>query len=99
VLFFSFRLGKILFRFWDNKLQFWPERLHISKKRNYDVYGPVRNAFDAVKSITRASGRGLGPGNQRGYYMRNTFLVVQTLHAVQCTVGYKDFNNLGALTR
>jgi hypothetical protein len=27
----------------------------------YDLYGPIRNAFDAGKSITRASGRGLGP--------------------------------------
>ncbi len=27
-------------------------------------YGPVRNAFDADKSITRASGRRLGPGNR-----------------------------------
>jgi hypothetical protein len=26
-----------------------------------DLYGPVRNAFDAGKSITRARGRGLGP--------------------------------------
>ncbi len=39
---FSFWLGKRLFSqdfisFWDNKLQFWPERLHISKKwgQNY----------------------------------------------------------------
>ncbi len=29
----------------------------------FDFYGPVRNAFDAGKSITRASGRGLGPEN------------------------------------
>jgi hypothetical protein len=29
----------------------------------YDLHGPVRNAFDAGKSITRASGRGLGPVN------------------------------------
>jgi hypothetical protein len=29
----------------------------------YDLYGPVRHAFDVGKSITRASGRGLGPGN------------------------------------
>jgi hypothetical protein len=29
----------------------------------YDLYGPVRNAFDAGNSITRASGRGLGPGD------------------------------------
>ena len=28
------------------------------------IYGPpVRNAFNAGKSITRASGRGFGPGN------------------------------------
>jgi hypothetical protein len=30
----------------------------------YDVYSHVRNAFDADKSITRASGTELGPGNQ-----------------------------------
>jgi hypothetical protein len=30
----------------------------------YDLYGHVRNAFDAGKSITRASGRGLSPGNR-----------------------------------
>jgi hypothetical protein len=29
----------------------------------YDLYGPVHNAFDAGKSITRSRGRGLGPGN------------------------------------
>ncbi len=29
----------------------------------FDWYGPVRNAFDAGKSITWASGRGLGRGN------------------------------------
>jgi hypothetical protein len=29
----------------------------------YDLYGLVRNAFDTRKSITRASGRGLGLGN------------------------------------
>jgi hypothetical protein len=28
-----------------------------------DLYGPVSNVFDACRSITRASGRGLGPGN------------------------------------
>jgi hypothetical protein len=28
------------------------------------VLGPVHNAFDAAKSITCASGRGLGPGNR-----------------------------------
>ncbi len=30
----------------------------------FTVYGPVRNAFDACISITRASGRELGPGNR-----------------------------------
>ncbi len=36
----------------------------ISYLWTYDLYGPIRNAFDAGKSITRASGRGLGPGNR-----------------------------------
>jgi hypothetical protein len=30
----------------------------------YDLHGSIHNAFDAGKSITRASGRGFGPGNQ-----------------------------------
>ncbi len=30
--------------------------------KTYDLYRPVRNAFDAGKSITRASRRGMGPG-------------------------------------
>ncbi len=30
----------------------------------YDLYGPIHNFFDVGKSIMRASGRGLGPGNQ-----------------------------------
>jgi hypothetical protein len=30
----------------------------------YDLYGPVRNFFDVCRSITRARGRGLGPGNR-----------------------------------
>jgi len=30
----------------------------------YDLYGSVHNVFDAFRSITRASGRGLGPGNR-----------------------------------
>jgi hypothetical protein len=29
----------------------------------YDLYGPVRNVFDAGRSIMWASGRGLAPGN------------------------------------
>jgi hypothetical protein len=35
-----------------------------SYSRAYDLYGPVFNAFDGSRSITRASGRGLGPGNR-----------------------------------
>jgi hypothetical protein len=31
----------------------------------YDLYSPVRNVFDACRSIKRASGRGLGPGNRK----------------------------------
>ncbi len=38
-------------------------RLYICYLWTYDLYGPVRNTFGAAKSITRASGRGLGPGN------------------------------------
>jgi hypothetical protein len=38
--------------------------IYNSYLRTYDFYGPVCNAFVAGKSITRASGRGLGPGNQ-----------------------------------
>ncbi len=42
-----------------------PVGVHVQK--NYlwtsDRYGSVLNAFDAGKSITRASGRGYGPGN------------------------------------
>jgi hypothetical protein len=30
----------------------------------YDLYSPVHNVLDACISITRASGRGLGPGNR-----------------------------------
>jgi hypothetical protein len=30
----------------------------------YDLYGPVHNAFDAGRYITRASGRGLCPGKR-----------------------------------
>ncbi len=39
-------------------------KIYNSYLRTYDLYGTVCNAFDAGKSITRASGRGLGPGNQ-----------------------------------
>ncbi len=42
-------------------------RLYICYLWTYDLYGPVRNTFDAGKSITRASaGGGLDPGN--GYF-------------------------------
>jgi hypothetical protein len=30
----------------------------------YDLYGPVRNVFDAGRYIMWASERGLGPGNR-----------------------------------
>jgi hypothetical protein len=39
------------------------ERIYFSYLWAYDLYDPVRNAFDAGKSITRASGRGLGPSS------------------------------------
>jgi hypothetical protein len=29
-----------------------------------ELYGPVRDVFDVGRSITRASGKGLGPGNR-----------------------------------
>ncbi len=35
--------------------------VHYSFLGTYDLYGPIRNAFDASKSIMRASGRVLGP--------------------------------------
>ncbi len=38
--------------------------VHDSYLWTYDLRGPVRKAFDKVNSITRASGRGLGPGNR-----------------------------------
>jgi hypothetical protein len=31
--------------------------------QTYDLYSPIRNGFDTGRSITRASGRALGPGN------------------------------------
>jgi hypothetical protein len=42
---------------------------HVVVKKNvsylctYDLYGPIRNAFDGGRYITRTSGSGLGPGN------------------------------------
>jgi hypothetical protein len=38
---------------------------HISYLYTYDLYGPVRNVFDACISIRWASRRGLGPGNPK----------------------------------
>jgi hypothetical protein len=40
-------------------------RIQFSHLWTYDLYGPVRNAIDAGKSITRASGRGVGPWKSR----------------------------------
>ncbi len=37
---------------------------HNSSLSTYDLYGPVGNTSDAGKSITRASGRWLGPENR-----------------------------------
>jgi hypothetical protein len=34
----------------------------------YDLYGPECNAFEAAKSITRASGRGLGTWKSRLFW-------------------------------
>ncbi len=34
----------------------------------YDLYGPVRNVFDTRRYITKASGRGLGPGNREFFW-------------------------------
>ncbi len=55
---FSIRLGKGLFsqdliRFWDNKLQFLPECLHISKKRGQNIKNEQHSgSWWAVKSIS-----------------------------------------------
>jgi hypothetical protein len=38
--------------------------LEYSYLCTYALYGPVRNVFDACRSITTASGRGLGPGKR-----------------------------------
>ncbi len=38
--------------------------LCISYLCTYDLYSLVSNVFDACRSITRASERGLGPGNR-----------------------------------
>jgi hypothetical protein len=41
-----------------------PTSPHNSYLWIYELYSPVRNDFDAGKSITRAIGRGSGPGNR-----------------------------------
>jgi hypothetical protein len=49
------------------KVRYYPSddgEVIISYLCNYDLYGPVRNVIDACRSITRASGRGLGSGNR-----------------------------------
>jgi hypothetical protein len=38
-------------------------RSGVSCLWTFDFYGPLRYGFDAGRSNTRASGRGLGPGN------------------------------------
>ncbi len=43
----------------------------------YDLYGPVLNVFDASRSITRASGRGLGPGNLDFFGLHGTRLTAR----------------------
>jgi hypothetical protein len=50
---FSFRLGKGLFskdfiRFRDNKVQFWPTRLHITKKRGQNETNPPLQCMSTV---------------------------------------------------
>jgi hypothetical protein len=40
------------------------QELQFSYSYTYDLYGPGCNVFDACRTITRASGMGLGPGNQ-----------------------------------
>ncbi len=40
------------------------KKKYFSYLCTYDLYGPVRNVVDACIYITRASGRGLGPGNR-----------------------------------
>jgi hypothetical protein len=43
-------------------------RVNYSYLCTYDLYSPVHNVLDACISITRASGRGLGPG-YREFFM------------------------------
>ncbi len=41
----------------------YKQQVQYSYLWTYDLYGPICNGFDACRSITRASGRGLGPCN------------------------------------
>jgi hypothetical protein len=45
-------------------LAYFLNLVFISYLWTCDLYGPVRNAFDAGKSITRECGWGLRPGNR-----------------------------------
>ncbi len=45
--------------------RFWTYNNYLC---TYDLYGPIRNVFDACRSITRASGRELGPWNPRLFW-------------------------------
>ncbi len=58
---------------------------------NYDLYGPVRNAFDAGKSITRASGRGLGPGNQDFFKFFGPCEMASSRYVHKGTLRYKEY--------
>jgi hypothetical protein len=45
------------------------QTLQVSYLWTYDLYCPVHNSFDTGKSITRASGRGFGPGKSRLFWI------------------------------
>ncbi len=63
-IFFPNALCSIYIRNFVSKCIEWNGQTHISYLWTYDLYGPIRNTFDAGKHITRASGRGLGPENR-----------------------------------
>ncbi len=58
-----------------------------------DLYGPVCNAFDPVKSITRSNERGSGPGNQAFMGLCNS---IEPLG--ECHLGPKSAVNLNQKT-
>ncbi len=60
----AFFLRKFLFSWLQSQLGNKNGFLQISYLCTYDLYGPECNVFDACRSITRASGWGLGPGNR-----------------------------------